>query len=143
MYVIEHRTPQDGTVAFWEISASVPRDHDGNPVESGELGRQGPHQREVITQADTLDVLTAYLKRRSDGAVRVTEIERAFEAAQAGAPASQRRVSMRQRSQTGGTVDYGRGRSSTSRSTPSKRLPVVPVLVLVAIVVAVWWFFLR
>lgn len=142
MHVIEVCDVDSGDVAYWELSDRVPRDADGAPVERGTLGRKGPFDREVIDEVDTFDVLLRTLKKRSDGRIRVTEVEQAFEAAESGAPSSDCRVRPRAAASTGGQVNYGRP-APAERPTPNKRFPVFSVLVVLGVLLALWWFFVR
>lgn len=147
MYVIEHRR-QNGEIAHWELSRAVPRDADGEPVELGDLGVEGAFDRKVVTEVDALDVLVHFLKQRVDQGVRVSEVERAMDAAEARAPKVERRITPRSKN---AEVDYGRSGSGSgggtigsrgSTSTP-RTFPVGRVLVVLAILAALWWFFVR
>ena len=58
MWVIESTV--DGRVTAWELAKSVPRDANGDPVESGPLA----DDRIVVGARDTVDTMLALLKQR-------------------------------------------------------------------------------
>lgn len=146
MYVTEHRsTKPSDPLLFWELSQSVPRDPQGTPVETGPLPGEADYDRAVLGEVATFDGLVQFLKARGVGEIRVSDVEQAWQEAQAGGPVRSRRIrprtisGVRRGTSTGSMSAHGGATRSAIGTAEDTGVSLWRWLVIAVIVIAVAW----
>lgn len=144
MYVIEYRaTAANAPLLFWEVTPMTPHDENGRPVSIGPLDRMNGYERRVIGRARSLDALVGLLTNQDVGEVRVSEAERAWRAAEAHRPATERRIRPRGTSASdpivrSGTPAYGATSSTLAASSENTTLSLTLLFIAVLAFAILW-----